>query len=85
MKLGIDFGTSHTVVALPDQGNYPIVSFNTPDGDWIDYYPSILSVKQEEVRFGFEGNLEDNTIRLQRALEQLKVELLLLLQKEGNS
>src|SRR5262249_55326834 len=27
MRLGIDFGTTHTVLALVDRGNYPVVSF----------------------------------------------------------
>jgi molecular chaperone DnaK (HSP70) len=27
MRLGIDFGTTHTVVALLDRGNYPVVAF----------------------------------------------------------
>src|SRR4051794_26382589 len=35
MRLGIDFGTTHTVVALVDRGNYPIVSF-----EHADYVPS---------------------------------------------
>jgi len=39
MRLGIDFGTTHTVVAWIDRGNYPIVSFE--DGDAI---PSIISL-----------------------------------------
>jgi molecular chaperone DnaK (HSP70) len=38
MRLGIDFGTTHTVVALVDRGNYPIVSFE--HGDAI---PSIIA------------------------------------------
>ena len=28
MRLGIDFGTTHTVVALVDRGNYPVVAFD---------------------------------------------------------
>ncbi len=39
MRLGIDLGTTHTVVAMIDRGNYPIVAF--ADGDAI---PSIVSV-----------------------------------------
>lgn len=38
MRLGIDFGTTHTVVALVDRGNYPVVSF---DGD--EFYPSVVA------------------------------------------
>jgi len=47
MRFGIDFGTTHTVVALVDRGNYPIVSF---DGG--DFIPSIVSAKSGELRFG---------------------------------
>jgi molecular chaperone DnaK (HSP70) len=48
MRLGIDFGTTHTVVALVDRGNYPIVSFE--QGDAI---PSIVSVDPSgALRFG---------------------------------
>src|SRR5262245_52155779 len=39
MRCGIDFGTTHTVVALVDRGNYPIVSFE--HGDAI---PSLVSI-----------------------------------------
>jgi len=46
MRFGIDFGTTHTVVALVDRGNYPIVSF---DGG--DFIPSIVSAKSGELRF----------------------------------
>src|SRR5437868_6424618 len=47
MRFGIDFGTTHTVVALVDRGNYPIVSFE--HGDAI---PSLISAKGGELRFG---------------------------------
>ena len=48
MRCGIDFGTTHTVVALVDRGNYPIVSFE--HGDVI---PSIAAEGPGgELRFG---------------------------------
>ena len=42
MRFGIDFGTTHTVVALIDRGNYPVVSFE--QGDAI---PSIVAADPE--------------------------------------
>ena len=39
MRFGIDFGTTHTVVAMIDRGNYPVVSFEHHDS-----IPSIVSV-----------------------------------------
>ncbi|HEY6911966.1 MAG TPA: Hsp70 family protein [Myxococcales bacterium] len=48
MRFGIDFGTTHTVVALIDRGNYPIVSFE--HGDAI---PSVVSADPDgELHFG---------------------------------
>lgn len=41
MRLGIDFGTTHTVVALVDRGNTPVVSF---DGG--DFVPSLVAVEE---------------------------------------
>lgn len=38
MRLGIDFGTTHTVVALVDRGNYPVVSF---EGE--EFVPSLVA------------------------------------------
>ena len=50
MKLGIDFGTTHTVVTLVDRGNYPVVSF---DGG--DFVPSLVALKERtgERRYGW--------------------------------
>ena len=53
MKLGIDFGTTRTVVTSMDHGNYPVVSFENEEGDWLDYYPSLVAVRDKEVRYGF--------------------------------
>ena len=41
MRLGIDFGTTHTVVTLVDRGNYPVVSFE--GGDFV---PSLVAVEE---------------------------------------
>jgi molecular chaperone DnaK (HSP70) len=50
VRLGIDFGTTHTVVTLVDRGNYPIVSF---DGG--DFVPSLVALKERtgERRYGW--------------------------------
>jgi molecular chaperone DnaK len=51
MKVGIDFGTTHTVAAVVDRGNYPVVSF-----DGIDTWPSIIAANQAgELRFGLDA------------------------------
>lgn len=55
MALGIDFGTTHTTVAVVEQGNYPVISFSDTEGNWIDNYPSALAVKGDEIKFGFEA------------------------------
>lgn len=48
MRLGIDFGTTHTVVALVDRGNYPVVSF---DGE--EFFPSVVAGNASgELAFG---------------------------------
>ena len=43
MDLGLDFGTTHTVVAHGDRGNYPVVSFLDEDGDARDHFPSVVA------------------------------------------
>src|SRR2546428_330946 len=57
MRLGIDFGTTHTVVALIDRGNYPVVSFETGDA-----IPSLIAINSSDGRalFGTDAGLVAN-------------------------
>jgi molecular chaperone DnaK (HSP70) len=44
MRLGIDFGTTRIVVAAVDRGNYPVVSFDCPDGAAREWIPPLIAV-----------------------------------------
>ena len=46
MGLGIDFGTTRTVVAWADRGNYPIVSFESDSGDHVEWFPSVVAERE---------------------------------------
>ncbi|MFZ0905872.1 MAG: Hsp70 family protein [Mycobacterium sp.] len=51
MRVGIDFGTTHTVAAVVDRGNYPVVSF-----DGFDAWPSMIAASDAgELRFGLDA------------------------------
>ncbi len=55
MQLGIDFGTTRTVVAAADRGNYPILAFESPDGGTYDWFPSVLAVHENERLYGWDA------------------------------
>jgi len=55
MKLGVDFGTTRTVVAHADRGNYPVVSFLDDRGDSHDFFPSVVGEHGGALFFGFEA------------------------------
>lgn len=55
MRLGIDFGTTRTVVASVDRGNYPVVSFDAPDGGVFDWFPSLLAQCGKQRLYGWEA------------------------------
>jgi molecular chaperone DnaK (HSP70) len=55
MRLGIDFGTTRTVVAFCDRGNYPVISFADEAGDAVEAFPSVVAEKNGELRFGFDA------------------------------
>lgn len=52
MRLGIDFGTTRTVVAVSDRGNYPLVSFRDERGTWIEWFPSRIAAVDGSIAFG---------------------------------
>jgi molecular chaperone DnaK (HSP70) len=62
MRLGIDFGTTRTVVAAADRGNYPVVTFETGGGEFdggesggeggCEWRPSLCAVRGDELRTG---------------------------------
>lgn len=55
MRLGIDFGTTRTVVAVSDRGNYPVVSFIDAAGDAHDWFPSVVAERAGKLAFGYEA------------------------------
>jgi len=54
VALGIDFGTTRTVVAFADRGNYPVVTFDA-DGESVEWFPSVVAEHAGELRFGFDA------------------------------
>lgn len=55
MRLGIDFGTTRTVVACADRGNYPVLGFSDDAGDTHEFIPSVVAERNGELRFGFDA------------------------------
>ena len=55
VRLGVDFGTTRTVVSRVESGNYPLVNFETESGDGQEWYPSLVAGKGTERVFGWEA------------------------------
>jgi molecular chaperone DnaK (HSP70) len=72
MRLGIDFGTTRTVVAAQDRGNYPVYTFSRK-GELKEYIPSLVAVKEETLHFGWDAVdlLDDPDVYLLRSLKRL--------------
>lgn len=47
MRLGIDFGTTRTVVAAADRGNLPVVAFEDELGDSHDHLPTVVALGED--------------------------------------
>ncbi|WP_130865390.1 Hsp70 family protein [Acidipropionibacterium timonense] len=55
MDLGIDLGTTYTVAAAVDRGNYPVVAFTDLDGDSHEHFPSVTAVVDGALVHGYEA------------------------------
>jgi molecular chaperone DnaK (HSP70) len=75
VKVGIDFGTTRTVVAAVDRGNYPVVAFEGPDGEVIDHWPSLVATDGTELLFGprAAARLGDPEVVAVRSIKRLLV------------
>ena len=51
-RIGIDFGTTRTIVALADHGNYPLAMFEDEAGDALPFFPSVLALIDGELVAG---------------------------------
>jgi molecular chaperone DnaK (HSP70) len=54
MRLGVDFGTTRTVIAAAERGRYPLATFEAPHG-FCDYLPSIASSDNGKLSFGWDA------------------------------
>ncbi|WP_349828639.1 Hsp70 family protein [Brevibacterium litoralis] len=55
MRLGIDLGTTRTIVAHVDRGNYPLHTFDDLDGDPHGHLPSVTALSAGRLVHGFEA------------------------------
>jgi molecular chaperone DnaK (HSP70) len=55
VHLGIDFGTTRTVVACADRGNHPVVGFTDAAGDAAEWVPTLAAERDGELRYGFDA------------------------------
>jgi len=72
MRIGIDFGTTRVVVAAADRGNYPLVHFETPDGQMRDWFPPVLAAKDGVRIYGWDAMavLEQESWTVVRSLKR---------------
>jgi molecular chaperone DnaK (HSP70) len=55
LDLGIDFGTTRTVVACADRGNHPVVGFQDAAGDTVAWVPSIVAEQGGKLVYGLDA------------------------------
>ena len=55
MHLGIDLGTTRTIVAYVDRGNYPVVTFLDMEDEVQDHFPSVVALRDGLLVHGFEA------------------------------
>jgi len=55
MRLGIDFGTTRTVVSLCDDGNHPVVEFEDGEGALHGGFPSVIAASGDVLCYGLDA------------------------------
>jgi molecular chaperone DnaK (HSP70) len=72
MRLGIDFGTTRVAVALADRGNFPLVTFESPDGQAHEWFPPVAAVRGGERLYGWQAvaRLGDESWTVLRSLKR---------------
>jgi len=72
MIFGIDFGTSRTVAASLEGGDYTVSRFNC-DGKFREYIPSLIAVKDGSIEFGWDAVSCENDpdVHLMRSLKRM--------------
>ena len=53
MRFGIDVGTTRTIAAVVDRGNYPVVTIEDYLGDAQDYIPSVVALDGDDILVGW--------------------------------
>jgi len=74
MKLGIDFGTTRTVVAVCDQGNTPVLSFRGADEGVTEWFPTAIAQTSDGVVTGHTAIIaarDDHSVVLVRSIKRL--------------
>lgn len=59
MRLGIDFGTTRTVIAAVDEGRYPVAQFETVGG-YTDFIPGLAANSHGKLELGWEAAAQFN-------------------------
>jgi molecular chaperone DnaK (HSP70) len=71
VDLGIDFGTTRTVIACADRGNHPVVSFQDATGDTVGFIPSIVGERGGELFYGLDAAALDGAAHVVRSFKRL--------------
>jgi molecular chaperone DnaK (HSP70) len=73
VRLGIDFGTTRTVVAGADRGNHPVLDFVDDAGDARGWIPTLVAERRGELRYGLDAVAvaEDPSFHVVRSFKRL--------------
>ena len=76
IRLGIDFGTTRTVVAAQENGNYPVCTFSW-EGEVKEYIPTLVAVKDGIMHFGWDAvdRLNQPDTHILRSMKRLAGQL----------